>query len=159
MAESNPPYHTPVYIKNVLTDEVLEVTQDSSGNRVLDVDIENSAASSWQVWNLDPWQMDQNQYFVKLNDDSSSVVNPPQEEGGQAFMKLQGDVNRNGGIQVWILEPVPGAGPNMWALKNYKTGWYLYVDKSDGQPKTKIPVIAGNASVDDKNAQWLIVET
>ena len=161
MAEGNPPYHTPVYIKNVPTGELLEVTQDSSGNRVLDVDVVNPAASSSQVWNLDPWNMYQNQYFVKLYDDAShkgDVVNPPQEEGGQAMMKLQGDANRNDRLQVWILEPVPDAGPNIWALKNCKTGWYLYVDKSDGQPQTKIPIIARTASTHDQNAQWLIIK-
>ena len=146
-----PPYHTPIYLENVALAEVAEVT-----GSLLDTDYLNPADSDQQQWNLDPWQIQQDQFFLKLNKDTSCVVQTPEEESAQAFMKIQGDVYHNHGIQVWVLEPL--AGSNMWALKNLNTQWYLCTDYS--QPgQTKVPIIVRPASPeDDPHAQWKITE-
>lgn len=156
MATQAPPYHTPIYLENVaLASEVAEV----SGS-LLDTDYVNAADSSQQQWNLDPWQMPQDQYFLKLNKDSSHVVQSPQEESARAFMALQGDVNQNGCIQVWVLIPLTKAGSNIWALKNCNTQMYLCTDIS--QPgQTKVPIIVRRVCPDleeDPHAQWKITK-
>ena len=58
-------------------------------------------------------------------------------------------------LQVWILEQLQ-VGPNMWTLKNFKTGMYLYLDYNGAAGQTKIPIIVRSASPLDENAQWNI---
>ena len=150
MATQVPPYHTPIYLENVALAEVAEV----SGN-LLDTDYVNPADSGQQQWNLDPWQIPQDEYFLKLCKDSSNVVQSPEEESAQAFMCTQGNAIDNCGIQVWVLEPQDGSN-NMWALKNHKTQMYLCTDYSQSG-QTKVPIIVRKASPkEDPHAQWKI---
>ena len=150
MAAQDPPYHTPIYLENVTLGEVAEV----SGN-LLDTDYENAANSGQQQWNLDPWQIPLNQYFLKLDKDTTHVVQSPEEESAQAFMALQGNANENCGIQVWELKLQ--TEPNIWTLKNPKTNMYLYADYS--QPgQTKIPIIVRSALPEDPHVQWKITK-
>lgn len=153
-----PPYHVPVYVKNVLvSSEVAEVTVDASNNRRVDVDYFNPSAVAQQQWNLDPWNLDKNEFFLKLNSDSTHVLQSPIQEGEQAFMCLQGDFYKNGGIQVWVVEH---ASPysSSWILRNYKTEMLLYLEMSGGQPRSKMPVTVRIASPTDQNAHWMINE-
>ena len=60
-------------------------------------------------------------------------------------------------MQVWILEQLQ-IGPNMWALKNFKTGMYLYLEYNGTAGQTKVPIIVRKASPQDQNAQWKINE-
>ena len=154
MASETPPYHTPIYLENLSLGQVAEVTP----NFYLDTDYVNPAESSQQQWNLDPSEISRNEYFVKLNGDSTHVLESPEKEGDQAYMKIQGDRYVNHGIQVWVLEQLQ-VGPSMWALKNVKTEMYLYVDNSGGgQPQAHLPIIVRKATPHDQNAQWKINE-
>ena len=150
MAAQAPPYQTPIYIENLTLGQVAEVT----GN-LLDTDYLKTAESGQQQWNLDPSDMYKNEYFIKLNSNLTQVVQSPEEESAQAFTTTQGDRNQNGGIQVWVLEQLQ-VGSNVWALRNYKTQMYLYVDYSGDQPgQTKVPIVVRqNTYPQDQHVQW-----
>ena len=150
MAVQAPPYHTPIYLESVSLGQVAEVFGD-----LLDINGVNPADKDQQQWNLDPWQMQKNQYFLKLNKDTTMVVQSPEEEQAQAFMAVQGDATLNGGIQVWVLEQV---GSNVWTFKNYKTEMYLYAEDR-GEPGIS-PVIVQSASPQDlvPEVQWKIIQ-
>ena len=102
MANNQPPYHTPIYLESLHLGQVAEATSPSSGS-VLDTDYVKVTEASVQQWNLDPSNIYANEYFVKLNCDSTEVLQSPTEESARAFINLQGDRNENGGIQVSIL--------------------------------------------------------
>lgn len=156
MMANTPPYHTPIYFENLSLGQVAEVTKDPSGKSYLDTDYKKPTDHSQQQWNLDPSDMSKHEYFVKLQSDDTHVLESPEEECGRAFMNLQGNRYDNGGIQVWVLEQLQ-IGPNMWALRNFKTQLYLYLDyDGGGQPQPKVPIIVRKASVHDQNAQWKI---
>ena len=152
-----PPYHFPVYIKNVrVSSEVAEVTEDASGKRLVDVDYPNPTAVSQQQWNLEPWNLDKNEFFIKLNSDTTYMLQSPVQEGDQAFMALQGDFYKNGGIQVWTVEHASQFSPTSWIFRNYKTEMQLYLEMTGGQPKSKMPVTVRIVSPTDQNTHWLI---
>ena len=154
MANQPPPYHVPVYIEPEPLGQVAEVKSPSSGS-VLDTDYIKSTEDNVQQWNLDPSEISVNEYFVKLNCNSTLVLESPLEESAQAFINIQGDRNRNGGIQVWTMEQVPGSS-DMCTLRNFKTRMYLCLNYDGhgqpGQPGVSIVV----ASPQDQNAQWRI---
>ena len=101
MASNQPPYHTSIYLESIQQQlrQVAEVTSPYSGS-FLDTDLLNTAEASVQQWNLDPFNLPNNQFFVKLNSDLQQVLESPLDESSRAFINLQGDANRNGGIQV-----------------------------------------------------------
>ena len=102
MANNQPPYHTPIYLESLHIGQVAEVSSPPSSGSVLDTDFVNATEASVQQWNLDPSNIYANEYFVKLNSDSTKVLQSPTEESARAFIYLQGDRNANGGIQVSI---------------------------------------------------------
>ena len=76
-----------------------------------------------QEWIITPFKKSANQYFIKLSSNPNLVIESP-ETPDRGFTQVQGDVNENGGIQLWELVRT-GSG---WRLRNYKTGFYLYLD-------------------------------
>ena len=102
MSNDQPPYHTPIYIETLRLGQLAEVTSPSSG-ALLDTDFMKDTERNAQQWNLDPSNIFNNEYFVKLNYDATLVLQSPTEESERAFICLQGDRNENGGIQVSVL--------------------------------------------------------
>ena len=109
-----------------------------------------------QHWNIDPSHIEKNEFFVHLNSDSTLVLESPANGGGRVFINEQGNRDINGGSQVWIFEP---GGADIWHLKNFKTGLYLYLD--GGKPQSPgAPIIVRSDSHDqgtNKYTDWYIM--
>ena len=101
MSNNLPPYHIPIYIETLRLGQLAEVTSPASG-ALLDTDYMKDTERNVQQWNLDPSNIFQNQYFVKLNYDATLVLQSPTEESERAFISLQGNRYENGGIQVSV---------------------------------------------------------
>ena len=87
MASQPPPYHTPVYLENVFFKQMAETVTDSTGTQVIELDNDNlnPVEKDSHEWNLDPFSMATNEYFVKLNCDTTQVIQSSEEECGRPF--------------------------------------------------------------------------
>ena len=158
MAQS-PPYHVPIYmIPDNVPGQVAQAESPSSGSAVDTGYIKPPGVKS-QQWNIDPSVLDKNEFFVKLNSDSSLVLEAPENEADSAFINTQGDRNVNGGIQVWVFEPISA---NQWRLKNFKTERYLYLNYDgrgeSGAPGIQIVTRTDPTSGLSHNADWKITD-
>ena len=151
-----PPYHVPVYLDSVALGLQVAEVKSTAVDSVLDTGYKNPAEARLQQWWIDPWQEEQSQFFVHLNDlgDHSKVLQSPEEDGYRCFIHTQGNARENGGIQVWIFEPVGDPTNNVWRLRNLKTNFYLYLDPQGGE--TGIPVIAVRYPSLESNAEWKV---
>ena len=149
-----PPYQVPVRIAPVAVGQVALVASPNSGARL----ITNYVHKPFdvQIWNIDPSNIANKEYFIKLQFHKHLVIESP-ETPGPVFIKTQGDRFINGGIQVWIFEEVENG---KWRLRNYKTGLYLYLDydgRGHGQPG--IPINASDQPTGRfDNTYWTITK-
>lgn len=161
MAQNTPPYHVPVYIAPVnLSGQVAEVSSPSSGSD-LHTGYPNPPGETTQQWNIDPFDISSNQYFIKLNSKSNLVIQSSEDEYIPAFLAVQGDRYANQGIQLWVFEQQPE--PDTWRFKNYKTNRYLYLNYDGrGQPgQPGVPIVTSSdpvAGYNGHNADWRISE-
>ena len=148
-----PPYQVSVYISPVaLKEQVLEVQNPIAGAPTF-TSLRHPPEGN-QQWNIDPSQITRNEFFVKLASNTTLVLQSP-ESPGPVTLELQGDRTINGGIQVWIFENYQ---PGTWRLKNFKTGFYLYLNY-DGKGEPLIPVAANPSLVGAySNADWNVTQ-
>ena len=83
---------------------------------VLDTGYKNPAEARLQQWWIDPWIEEESQFFVHLNEDHSKVLQSPEQDGYRCFINEQGNRWENGGIQVWIFEPVGDPTNNVYGV-------------------------------------------
>ena len=150
-----PPYQRPVYIAPVAIGLQVAQAESAKPNSVLRTGYINPPGATVQQWNIDPSDISKQEFFVKLNSDSTLVLQSPVEDGASAFIATQGDRYRNGGIQVWIFQKI---GSDTWQLKNFKTGMYLYLDydgHGHGEPGNRILTRTSTAG-SFQNTDWKI---
>ena len=150
-----PPYHEPVYIAPSAVGQVAEV-ESAISDSVLRTGYIKPPGATVQQWNIDPSEIDKQEFFVKLNSKPTLVLESPVEDGARAFINLQGDRYENGGIQVWIFKRI---GSDTWQLKNFKTGMYLYLAyDGHGHPgESGIPILTRTSTGGAfQNTDWKI---
>ena len=142
-----------VYLEPVAQLQQVAEVKSAAYKSDLDTDYKNPADAVHQLWNIDASDQYQSQFFVHLNSDRSTALTSPEQDGGNSFIDIQGDRYRNGGIQVWVFEPVGDPANSIWRLRNFKTNFFLYY-----QPGTPgLPIIAVSIEQPGINAEWKVI--
>ena len=93
------PYSQTVYLESgALMPQVVEA-QSPTSEINLQTDCISTKKEQVQRWYLDPWSLDKNQIFVKLESQHQLVLESRRVDGEKCFLNVQGDFHVNGGIQ------------------------------------------------------------
>jgi len=142
-----------VYLEPVAQLQQVAEAKSTAYRSDLDTAFRDPADAVRQLWNIDAWDQFKGQFFLHLNSDRTTALTTPEQDGGNAFIDIQGDVHRNGGIQVWVFESVGDPASSVWRLRNLNTNFYLYY-----QPGTPgLPIIAVSLESPGIYAEWKVV--
>ena len=105
-------------------------------------------------WIFDIYNNSANESYIRLYSNPFTVLESP-ETPSQGYVQMFTDVIWNGGIQVWKLEGA--AYPSIYRIKNYKTGYYLYLSTFSNTLGTSVEVADDETtSLPMENSYWSI---